>query len=105
MRESTVEEGKDGKVGKDGRARDGKLVLTAGIGLHQAVLGEPCLSNGYLRRHQGMGAAANIAEGCAKKEEEWGRLEELHREAGGMTWLLYGSMLPKKVTGSAEQSP
>jgi four helix bundle protein len=83
-------------------------------------------------------AAANIAEGSAKKgsaefrrylnislgslselsytlllakdlqilpEEDWGRLEELHRKAGGMTWLLYRSMLPKKVTGSAEQSP
>ena len=83
-------------------------------------------------------AAANIAEGSAKKgsaefrrylnislgslselsytlllardlqilpEEDWGKLEELHRRAGGMTWLLYRSMLPKKVTGPAEQSP
>jgi four helix bundle protein len=84
-------------------------------------------------------AAANIAEGCAKKgsaefrrylnislgslselsytlllardlqilpEEEWGKLEELHRKAGGMTWLLYRSMLPKQVTHrAAESSP
>jgi four helix bundle protein len=84
-------------------------------------------------------AAANIAEGCAKKgsaefrrylnislgslselsytlllardlqilpEEEWGKLEELHRKAGGMTWLLYRSMLPKEVTHrAAESSP
>jgi four helix bundle protein len=80
-------------------------------------------------------AAANIAEGSAKKgsrefrrfldislgslselsytlllardlhilrEEEWGKLNELHRKAGGMTWLLYRSLLPKKVTGFAE---
>jgi four helix bundle protein len=78
-------------------------------------------------------AAANIAEGCAKRgskefrrfldislgslselsytlllakdlqiitEDEWSRLEELHRNAGGMTWLLYRSLLPKKVGGS-----
>jgi len=84
-------------------------------------------------------AAANIAEGCAKKgsaefrrylnislgslselsytlllardlqilpEEEWGKLEELHRKDGGMTWLLYRSMLPKEVTHrAAESSP
>jgi four helix bundle protein len=84
-------------------------------------------------------AAANIAEGCAKKgsaefrrylnitlgslselsytlllardlqilpEEEWGKLEELHRKAGGMTWLLYRCTLPKEVTHrAAESSP
>jgi four helix bundle protein len=39
-------------------------------------------------------------------EEEWGKLEELHRKAGGMTWLLYRSMLPKEVTHrAAESSP
>jgi four helix bundle protein len=78
-------------------------------------------------------AAANIAEGCAKKgarefrrfldvslgslselsytlllardlqilpQDEWGKLDELQRKAGGMTWLLYRSLLPKKFTGS-----
>jgi hypothetical protein len=25
-------------------------------------------------------------------------LDELHRKAGGMTWLLYKSLLPRKVT-------
>src|SRR4051812_45004818 len=54
-------------------------------------------------------AAANIAEGCAKKgskardlkilsQQEWGRLDEIHRRAGGMTWLLYKSQLVKKAT-------
>jgi four helix bundle protein len=76
-------------------------------------------------------AAANIAEGCAKKgsaefrryldislgslselsytlllakdlqiisQEEWGRIDELHRKAGGMTWLLYKSLLARKAT-------
>jgi len=71
-------------------------------------------------------AAANIAEGCAKKgpkefrrylnislgslselsytlrlardlnilsQEEWLDLDELHRKAGGMTWLLYRSLV------------
>jgi four helix bundle protein len=71
-------------------------------------------------------AAANIAEGCAKKgsrefrryldislgslselsytlllakdlevlpEVEWKNLEDLQRKAGGMTWLLYKSLL------------
>jgi four helix bundle protein len=75
-------------------------------------------------------AAANIAEGCAKKgsaefrrylnislgslselsytvllakdlgiisEEGWSKMDELQRKAGGMTWLLYKSLLPKKV--------
>src|SRR5437867_12793192 len=70
-------------------------------------------------------AAANIAEGCAKRgarefrryldislgslselsytlmlardlkiltETDWKTLEELHRKAGGMTWLLYRSL-------------
>jgi four helix bundle protein len=74
-------------------------------------------------------AAANIAEGCAKKgkaefrrylnislgslselsytlllakelgilsDEDWNRLDQLHQKAGGMTWLLYKSMLPRK---------
>ena len=74
-------------------------------------------------------AAANIAEGSAKRgsrefrryldislgslselsytlllardleilpKDEWGRLDQLHRSAGGMTWLLYKSMLIKK---------
>jgi four helix bundle protein len=83
-------------------------------------------------------AAANIAEGCAKKggrefrrylnvslgslselsytlllardlqilePDEWGRLEELQRKAGGMTWLLYRSLLPKKVSRAAEERP
>jgi four helix bundle protein len=76
-------------------------------------------------------AAANIAEGCAKKgpkevrryldislgslselsytlmlardlkilaQNEWLQLDELHRKAGGMTWLLYKSLLARKVT-------
>jgi four helix bundle protein len=78
-------------------------------------------------------AAANIAEGCAKKgarefrryldislgslselsytlllakdlrvlpEGEWQRLDELHRKAGGMTWLLYKSLREKRVVTS-----
>src|SRR5688572_18605164 len=78
-------------------------------------------------------AAANIAEGSAKKgskefrrfldislgslselsytlllardlqilaQQEWSRLDELHRKAGGMTWLLHRSLLPKKVTAA-----
>jgi four helix bundle protein len=76
-------------------------------------------------------AAANIAEGAAKRgpkefrkyldislgslselsytlmlardlkilsEERWVQLDELHGKAGGMTWLLYKSQLPKKAT-------
>jgi four helix bundle protein len=87
-------------------------------------------------------AAANIAEGSAKKgsrefrrylnislgslselsytlllardlkilqRNEWEKLDELHRKAGGMTWLLYKALLPRKVTqgaqGAAEPSP
>ena len=79
-------------------------------------------------------AAANIAEGCAKKgplefgryldislgslselsytlllakdlkvlpEAEWRRLDDLHRRAGGMTWLLYKSLRQKKVAAVA----
>jgi four helix bundle protein len=75
-------------------------------------------------------AAANIAEGSAKKGsaefrrylnislgslselsytlllakdlelislEEWRRIDQLHRRAGGMTWLLYKSLLVKKT--------
>jgi four helix bundle protein len=34
-------------------------------------------------------------------ETEWGHLDELHKKAGGMTWLLYKSLLPKKP--SAEE--
>src|SRR3954468_11878499 len=30
--------------------------------------------------------------------QEWGRLDEIHRRAGGMTWLLYKSQLVKKAT-------
>jgi four helix bundle protein len=78
-------------------------------------------------------AAANIAEGSAKRgskefrryldislgslselsytlllakdlriltQEEWGRLDELHRKAGGMTWLLYRSLSSNKVTAA-----
>jgi four helix bundle protein len=74
-------------------------------------------------------AAANIAEGCAKKgsaefrrylnvslgslselsyalllakelkiltNEEWAKLDQLHQRAGGMTWLLYRSLLKRK---------
>ena len=81
-------------------------------------------------------AAANIAEGSAKKgsaefrrylnislgslselsytlllakdldiisQEEWGRIDQLHRRAGGMTWLLYESLLTKKVTAANVQ--
>jgi four helix bundle protein len=78
-------------------------------------------------------AAANIAEGCAKKgpkefrrylnislgslselsytlllardlnilsSEHWHELDELHRKAGGMTWLLYRSLVARQVPGS-----
>jgi hypothetical protein len=31
-------------------------------------------------------------------QEEWGKLDQLHRNAGGMTWLLYRSMLDKMGT-------
>jgi hypothetical protein len=31
-------------------------------------------------------------------QEEWARLDELHRKAGGMTWLLYKSLVAKKAT-------
>ncbi len=30
-------------------------------------------------------------------KEEWMQLDELHRKAGGMTWLLYKSMLAKRL--------
>jgi four helix bundle protein len=30
-------------------------------------------------------------------DEEWARLDELHQGAGGMTWLLYKSLLKGKV--------
>ena len=75
-------------------------------------------------------AAANIAEGCARKgkaefrrylnislgslselsytlllakelqilsDSDWAGLNILHGRAGGMTWLLYKSLLPKKA--------
>jgi four helix bundle protein len=78
-------------------------------------------------------AAANIAEGCAKKgpkefrrylnislrslselsytlrlardlnilsQEEWLDLDELHRKAGGMTWLLYRSLVAGRSSGN-----
>jgi four helix bundle protein len=31
-------------------------------------------------------------------QTDWEKLEELHRRAGGMTWLLYKSLLEKKAT-------
>jgi four helix bundle protein len=31
-------------------------------------------------------------------EEEWRNLDQLHQKAGGMTWLLYKSLLPPKET-------
>jgi four helix bundle protein len=31
-------------------------------------------------------------------EADWPKLDELHRKAGGMTWLLYKSMLAKKAS-------
>jgi hypothetical protein len=36
-------------------------------------------------------------------EEQWKTLDELHKKAGGMTWLLYRSLLPKKVTGAGSR--
>jgi hypothetical protein len=33
-------------------------------------------------------------------EAEWKKLDELHRKAGEMTWLLYKSLLAKKATTS-----
>ena len=81
-------------------------------------------------------AAANIAEGCAKRgrtefrryldislgslselsytlllakdlkilsETQWKALDELHRRAGGMTWLLYKSLLTRKATAAMPQ--
>jgi four helix bundle protein len=84
-------------------------------------------------RRAAYSAAANIAEGCAKKgtrefrryldislgslaelsyalllakdlqilsQEDWSCLEEVHRKAGGMTWLLYKSLIPKGFNGS-----
>jgi four helix bundle protein len=81
-------------------------------------------------------AAANIAEGSAKKgsaefrrylnislgslselsytlllakdleiisQEDWSRIDQLHRKAGGMTWLLYKSLFTKKVTARIVQ--
>jgi four helix bundle protein len=81
-------------------------------------------------------AAANIAEGCAKRgarefrryldislgslselsytlmlardleilgQNEWLQLNELQGKAGGVTWLLYRSMLERKVTAAHTQ--
>jgi four helix bundle protein len=81
-------------------------------------------------------AAANIAEGCAKRgakefrryldislgslselsytlllardlkvlsQEEWNKLDELHKRAGGITWLLYKSLSPRKVAKTNPQ--
>jgi four helix bundle protein len=81
-------------------------------------------------------AAANIAEGCAKRgpkefrryldislgslselsytlmlardlrilaQDQWLQLDGLHRKAGGMTWLLYKSLLAKKVNPAHSQ--
>jgi four helix bundle protein len=81
-------------------------------------------------------AAANIAEGCAKKgprefrryldmslgslselsytlllardlkilsQEQWLELDDAQRKAGGMTWLLYKSLLGKTVTAPTPQ--
>ena len=31
-------------------------------------------------------------------EDEWSTLDQLHQKAGGMTWLLYKSLLPQKET-------
>jgi four helix bundle protein len=36
-------------------------------------------------------------------QEEWSRIDQLHRKAGGMTWLLYKSLLTKKVTAAKVQ--
>jgi hypothetical protein len=36
-------------------------------------------------------------------QDEWLQLDELHRKAGGMTWLLYKSLLAKKVTATHSQ--
>jgi four helix bundle protein len=33
-------------------------------------------------------------------QEQWLGLDEMHRKAGGMTWLLYKSLLAKKHTRS-----
>jgi four helix bundle protein len=36
-------------------------------------------------------------------QDEWLQLEELQRKAGGMAWLLYKSLLAKKVTAAHSQ--
>jgi len=36
-------------------------------------------------------------------QKEWHGLDQLHRRAGGMTWLLYKSLLAKKVTAAPSQ--
>ena len=36
-------------------------------------------------------------------EEQWKTLDEFHKKAGGMTWLLYRSLLPKKVADASSQ--
>jgi len=35
--------------------------------------------------------------------DQWLQLDELHRKAGRMTWLLYKSLLAKKVTATQPQ--
>ena len=37
------------------------------------------------------------------KQDKWATLDELHRNAGGMTWLLYKSLLGKKATADGSQ--
>jgi four helix bundle protein len=33
------------------------------------------------------------------REDQWAELDDLHRKAGGMTWLLYRSLLAKQHAG------
>jgi four helix bundle protein len=33
-------------------------------------------------------------------QEDWSKLDQLHQRAGGMTWLLYKSLLPKAAAES-----
>jgi len=36
-------------------------------------------------------------------QEDWARLDDIHRRAGCMTWLLYKSLLAKKATAAIAQ--
>jgi hypothetical protein len=36
-------------------------------------------------------------------QDEWLRLDGLHRKAGGMTWLLYKSLVARKVATTHPQ--